>query len=178
MDLCHLIEVKIIGHDFGLPALGDLKQLQVHFAHLGGIVRSRSEADSRRLLQPLHDVETTASAVAPDGIGGISHHLQFAQNELRNQEHSLEKPRFGDIRDAAVDEHAGVKELPGSLFDHANPAGRLPEVRFFHADGQAHVGGDQRNHNRQEPSAGMLPQGPNKYQAEQAAARQASYSPE
>ena len=44
-------------------------------------------------------------------IGGIGHQLQFAQHELRKQQHAVEKMRLADVGDAAVDDHAGIEDL-------------------------------------------------------------------
>ena len=44
-------------------------------------------------------------------VGRIGHQLQFAQHELRNQQHAVQKMRLADVRHAPVDNHAGVENL-------------------------------------------------------------------
>ena len=69
----------------------------------------------RHLLDTLQDVEAAPAAVALHGIARIRHQLQLAQHELRDHQHAVEKAGFGDVGNAAVDDHTGVQDLKGFL---------------------------------------------------------------
>ena len=75
----------------------------------------------RHFLDALQNVQAAAAAVALHRIGRIGHQLQFPQHELRNHQHAVQKAGFGDIGDAAVDNHAGIENLEGLLDDFSPP---------------------------------------------------------
>ena len=56
-------------------------------------------------------VQAAAAAVALHRVSGVGHKLQLAQDELRQQQRAFDKPGFADVRDPAVDDHAGVEDL-------------------------------------------------------------------
>ena len=93
--------------------LGQLDELQVHLPDLGKVSGSDHHLDMDSFLNPLKNVEPLPAPVALEGIRGIGDVLQFVEDELGNEENSVEKPSFAHIRDAAVDDHAGVENLAG-----------------------------------------------------------------
>ena len=67
------------------------------------------------LLNLLQDVEAAPAAIALHRVGGIGDELQFLQHELRNDQRAVDESGFADVRDAAVDDHAGVENLVVAL---------------------------------------------------------------
>ena len=64
-----------------------------------------------QLLQALDNIQPAAAPVALHGIGRIGHHLQFAQNKLRNDDDPVQEAGIGDVGDAAIDKDTGVEDL-------------------------------------------------------------------
>ena len=81
-------------------------------------------------------------------VGGIGHELQFAQDELRDEQDAVEEMSLANIGDAAVDDHAGVQHFghsPGAAFAAEQAAQRLQvqHVSLIGPDHQADVGHHQ-----------------------------------
>ena len=96
-------------------------------------------------LDALEDIQAAPAAVALHGIGGIGDKLQLPQNELRDYQHAVEEAGFGDIGDAAVDDHRGVQNLErllGSLLaaEDAAQRGQVQHVALLGADDEPDVG--------------------------------------
>src|SRR6185369_301203 len=107
VQLCHLIQVEIVGHDLAFIKFAELDQLHIHFAHRWEIVFHDLYRQGGDLLHALQDVEATTSTIALQGIGGVSDELQLAQNERRNHKDAVEETGLRDISDASVDDDAG-----------------------------------------------------------------------
>ena len=119
VELGNLIQIEVVGHDFAAVDLGEFDQLHVDFGNVGEVVFEDPHVQLGHLLNALEDVESTAPAVSFEGVGGIGNHLQFTQDELRNDQGSVEEAGFDDVGDASVDDHAGIEDfegLPDSLF--------------------------------------------------------------
>src|SRR5207249_4985838 len=98
-------------NDLAFVNLGKLDQLEIDFAHAGKIVFHNLDIERRNFLQALENVETTAATIALERVRRIRNQLQFAQDELGCDDHAVEEAGFGDVGDAAVDNHAGVENL-------------------------------------------------------------------
>ena len=70
---------------------------------------------------------TAPSPLALHRVGGIGHQLQLAQDELRNQQHSVHEMSLADVGDSAVDNHAGIEHL-GHAPGAALAAEQAPEA--------------------------------------------------
>ena len=104
----------------------------------------------RDLLDALQNVEAAAAAVALHGVGRIGHQLQFAQHELRNHDHAIQKAGFGNVGDAAVDDDAGVQDFVAAFglllaAEDAAQRGQIQQVALAGAHHQAHVGHQQHD---------------------------------
>src|SRR5580658_624707 len=115
MQVGHFVQVEIIRYDLGFPLLRQFNQLQVDLANAGKIIRHNLHLNAAIRLHALQHVKSPAPALALRSIGGIGDHLQLAQHELRDDHQSLDESGFSDIRDAAVDDHAGVEKLCTAL---------------------------------------------------------------
>ncbi len=160
VQLGHLVEVEIVGDDLAVVDLGQFDQLHVHFAHVREVVFHDLHGQVRHLLDALQDVQAAAAAVALHRIGRIGHQLQLAQHELRNHQHAVEETGFGDIGDAAVDDHAGVQNLERFLrallaAEDAAQGRQVEHVALLGAHHQPHVGHPQQEANLQERQAGQ-----------------------
>ena len=111
MQVGHLVQVEVVGDDLGLPLLGQLEQLQVHFADGGKIVGHNLHLDLVVGLHALQHIQAAAAALALGAVGRVGHHLQLAQHELRHHQHAVDKSGFGDVGDAAVDDDARIQHL-------------------------------------------------------------------
>ena len=129
-QLRDLVEVEIVGDDFAGVQLGQLDQLHVHFADVGEIVLHDLDVQLRHLLDSLQHVQPAPAAIALHGIGGIRHHLQLVQHELRDHQRAVDEPGLGDIRDAAVDNDAGIQNLEGILGGFLSPNNPPRAARF------------------------------------------------
>ena len=102
------------------------------------------------LLDALQHIQAAAAAVALHRIGGVGHQLQFPQHELRDHQNAVQKPGFRDVRDAAVDNNAGIEDLE-TLFGYFFPAeqsaqsGQIQHFALVCADHQADVRHNQQN---------------------------------
>ena len=116
----------------------------------GEIVVRDFDFQVRHLLDALQHFESAAAALAFQRIGGIGHELQLAQHKLRDQHDAIQKMGLANVRDAAVDDDAGVEHLghsPRAAFAAEQPAeGREVEhVSLVCANHQA----DVRHHQKQ-----------------------------
>ena len=113
------------------------------------------------LLQALQNVETAAAAVTLERVGRIGHQLQFAQDELRRHDHAVEEAGFGDVRDPAVDDDAGVENLVALLrllfaAEDAAEGRQVQQVALVGAHDQSDVG-HQQHDQRSAGSSGYAP---------------------
>src|SRR6185369_4188247 len=98
--------------------------------------------DVRARLHSLQHVEAAAAALSLGTVRRISDNLQLAQNELRHHHHAVDESGLGDVRDAPVDNDAGIENLcafaRGALTSEEVPEGsRVEQVAFAGADEQA-----------------------------------------
>src|SRR6185312_3474409 len=128
----------------GLVELGQLNQLQVHFAYGRKIVFDDLNIHRRHLLDTLQYVEPAASAIALEGVSGVSHQLQLAQNKLRDHHDAIKEAGLRDVGDATVNDHAGIENLgaaPALLLrtKDAAKSRKIEQVAFVGADDQANI---------------------------------------
>ena len=91
----------------------------------------------------------SSPAIALQGIGGVRHQLQFPQHKLGNDQRAVNKARFANVGDAAVDDDAGVEHfviLAGRLFGGEKSAQRaeIEQVTLVGAQHQPHIGHQQQ----------------------------------
>ena len=106
-----LVEVEVVGDDFGVEVLSQLDQLEINFADGGVVVLDDLNGKLRIALHALEDIEPAAASLAAGGILGVGDHLQLAKDELGDDERAFEKTGLGHIGNAAVDDGAGVQDL-------------------------------------------------------------------
>ena len=155
LQLGDFVEIEIVGDDFAFVKLGEFDELEVDFADAGKIVFDDLDLNGGGFLEALEDVETTASAIALEGVGGIGDELEFAKDELRDDDEAVEESGFGDVGDAAVDDNAGIenfKALLARLFasEDAAEGGQVEQIALVGADGQSDIGHDHHNHDLEE----------------------------
>src|SRR5689334_10382657 len=146
----HFVQVVVIGHDLGVVPFGQFDQLQVHFGDLREIVFGDLDLQVRHLLHSLQDLETAPATLPLEAIGRVRHQLEFPQDKLRHNQHALEKVRFANIRDPAVDDDAGVQDFRlGASFLHvakeAAQGLQIQHVPFAGAENQANVSHHKKN---------------------------------
>ena len=107
----HLVQVEVVGDDLGLPLLGQLQQLEVDFADGGKIVGDDLNLELGVGLHALQHVKAAAAALALGTIGGVGHHLELAEHELRHHQRAVDKAGFGDVGNAPVDDDASVQDF-------------------------------------------------------------------
>ncbi len=154
VELGYLIQVEIVGDDLTVVNLGQFDQLHIDFPHVRKVLFDDLHVEVCHFLNALQDVEPAASAVALHGVGRIGHQLQFAQDELRDHQHAVEKAGLGDIGDAPVDDDAGIQDFERLLrrfFAPENTPQRrqVQHVTLLGPDDQAHVGHQQQQANLQ-----------------------------
>ncbi len=111
---------------------------------MGIILIGNLHIEVRHLLNALEDFEAAAPPLALEGIGGIGDELEFAQDKLGDQKHTVEKVGLTDVGDAAVNDHAGVEQLDdgaGGVLGIKQPAHgvEIERVAFGRADQRANV---------------------------------------
>src|SRR5579864_5336865 len=149
VQLGDFVQIEIIGDDFAIVNFGQLDQFHVDFADVREVVLDDLHVEVRHFLDALQNIETAAAAIAFHGVGGIGDQLQFAQHELRDDEHAIEKTGFGDVGDAAVDDDAGIEDLKGFLWpffptENAAQGGKVQQIAFVGADDQPDIGHPQQ----------------------------------
>jgi hypothetical protein len=64
--------------------------------------------------------------------------LEFAEDELGDENGSFHEAGLSDVSDAAIDDHAGIQNLgvlaPGKIFRKEFPIGEVKFLSFFKAD--------------------------------------------
>src|SRR5208283_5524459 len=111
MQVSHLVQVKVVGHDLGLPLLGQLEQLQIHFADGGKIVRHNLHQDLFVGLHALQHIQAAASALALGAVGRVGYHLELSQHKLGHHQHAVNKTGLRNVGDAAVDDDARIQHF-------------------------------------------------------------------
>ena len=106
-------------------------------------------------MQALQDVEAAASAIALERVGGVGHQLQLAQYELRGDDDAVEESGFGDVGDAAVDDHAGVEDLVALLAlllaaEDSAQGRQVQQVALVGPDDQSDIGHQEHDQDLQE----------------------------
>ena len=123
-QLRDLVQVEVVGDDLALQRARQLDELEIHFLHVWEIRVRDDDIEAGHLLDALQDVETAAAAVAAQRIGRIGDLLQLLEHELRNDERAVDESGLADVRDAAVDDDAGVENSVAALLRAA--AGTAP----------------------------------------------------
>jgi hypothetical protein len=85
----------------------------IHIVCLGRILIENAHVRLWHLLHALQDFEAAAPALAFRGIGRIGDELQFVEHKLRHTQYPIQKVRFANVRDAAIDQNTGVEKLHG-----------------------------------------------------------------
>ena len=106
-----LVQIEVVRDDLALKRARQLDQLQVDFAHVREVHVGDRDVHARHLLDLLQDVEAAAAAIALHRIGRVGDELQLLEHELRDHERAVHETGFTDVRDAAVDDDAGVEDL-------------------------------------------------------------------
>src|SRR5713226_1803136 len=150
LQLRDFVQVEIVGDDFAFIQLGQFDQFQIHFADRGEIIFDDLNLQGRDFLQTLQDVEAAAAPVSFQRVGGVCDQLQFAQHELRSYDDAVEKTGFGDVRDPAVNNDAGIEDLVAFLAlplasKDASQSGQVEQVAVVGADHQADVCHEQHH---------------------------------
>jgi len=150
MEMGDLVEVEVVGDDLGFPFFGKFEELEIDFADGREIVRDDLDLKDFVGLHALEHVKTAAAALALGAIGGVGYDLEFAEDELGNDDHAVDEAGFGDVGDAAVDDDAGIEDLgaaAGGLVageEHAEGGG-IEEVALAGSDEQSDVAHEQQN---------------------------------
>ena len=63
------------------------------------------------VLSALEGLKTAAPALPLQRVGRIGDQLQFVKHELWHSQHAVEEMGFADVRDAPVDQHAGIEQF-------------------------------------------------------------------
>ena len=136
---------------------GQLDQLQIDFAHFREVDIRDDRFDARHLLNLLQDVEAASAAVPLERIRGVCDQLQFLQDELRDDQRSVDEARFADVRDAAVDDDAGVEDLVAPLRpcrpEQRHEPGRFEPLALAPADEETEIRQNEQNQRVQERDA-------------------------
>src|ERR1035441_3161007 len=111
LQLCHLVQVEVVGDNFAFVELGQFDQFEVNFADGRKIVFHDLNGEGGDFLQALQDVEAAAAAITLQRVGGISDELQLAQHELRRHDDAVEEAGLSNVGDAPVDDDAGVENF-------------------------------------------------------------------
>ena len=129
-------------------------------------------------LHALQHVEAAPAALALGAVGGVGHHLQFAQHELRHHHHAVDKAGFGDIGDAAVDDDAGIEHLGAFALgllpaEDGSQGGGIEQVALAGAHQQSHVGHQQQDEDLHRGGGRSAQRSRTQHQAEQRRAEDA-----
>jgi hypothetical protein len=107
--------------------------------------------------------------------------LQFAQHKLGDYDHAVNKAGFGDVRDAAVNDNAGIQHLctaargPVGREDGAQRR-RVQQVAFAGAYQQPHVGHQQQHKYLQHRRVGVVKRRRPQHQAEKGRAEDSQHA--
>ena len=74
------------------------------------------------------------------------------QNKLRNNKDAFEKTRFRNVRDAPVDDHAGIEDLMRALrsgfgIEDSAQRAEIEQIAFRSAGAGAEINEDQKTNN-------------------------------
>src|SRR6185295_4419226 len=99
-QLGDLVQVEVVRDNLALQTAGQLDQLQIDFTHFREVEIRNDRFDARHLLNLLQDVEAASPSVPLERIRGVCDELQFLQDELGDDQRSVDEARFADVRDA------------------------------------------------------------------------------
>src|SRR6185437_16647591 len=85
------VEIEIVGDDFRVIALGEFNELQVHFGDVLKIVLGDLDVQVVHFLDTLQNFQTATATLAAQRISGVSDHLEFAQDELRDDDCAVDE---------------------------------------------------------------------------------------
>src|SRR5580704_5571592 len=111
LDAGNLVEIVIVGDNFGAGAPREFDELLVYARGAGDIVVQHPNFEAGHFLHALQNFQAAAAALAFQGIRRIGDHLELVKDEAGQAERSIQKMRFANIDDTAVDEDTGVYEL-------------------------------------------------------------------
>src|ERR1043165_2950170 len=145
--LRYFVEIEIVRDNDGVALFAQFDQFEIDFAHGREIGLNDLNVERVVVLQTIQHVQAAPAALAFRGIRRVGNLLKFAQNELRNDERAGQEARFGNIRDAPVDDDRRVENLQVAARDFVaeNPAerGEIEIVALRCADHQANVGHEE-----------------------------------
>src|SRR6266403_1144281 len=109
----HFVQIEIVGYNFRTATPRQLHQFVIHVPSVREILLQNSHFHLRYFLNPLQYLQPAPPALPFQRFRRIRNHLQLVQHELRHSKYSFQKLCFTNIRDAAVDQYAGVQKLHG-----------------------------------------------------------------
>src|SRR5262249_39219950 len=155
------VEIEVVGHDRRVELFTQLDQLQVYFAHVRKIGFVNLHVERAVFLNALENIKTAPPPVAFGGIRRIGDLLQFAQDELRDENRAAHKTGFGDVGDAPVNDHAGVENfvalLRAAVTQYAAERRKVQVIAFRGADQQSDVGHEKRQRQRHKGFDRLIP---------------------
>ena len=89
-----LVQIEIVGDDLRFEFLRQFDQLHIDFANRRIVVLDELHGDPRHLLNSLQNIQAAAPAIALQRISGIGNLLEFAKNEVRNQQNAIHETLF------------------------------------------------------------------------------------
>src|SRR5579871_3283370 len=145
VQLSHFIQIEVVGNDFTVVNLGQLDEFHIDFANLREVLFDDLNMEVSHFLDALQDIQAAPAAVALHGVGRVSYQLQFSQDELRNHEYAVQKPGFGDVRDAAINNDAGIQYFESLLrrffpAEDASQGSQVEQVTLLCTNDKAHIG--------------------------------------
>ncbi len=111
MQLGHLVQVVVVGDHLAIEMLGQQDQLQVDrlARHVRILVVVDLQIHVGVLAEAVQNVQATAAARAAEPIRTVRNALQLVDHKPRHDQLAVQHLRLHHIRDAAVDDHAGIQ---------------------------------------------------------------------
>src|SRR6185503_14968162 len=106
-----LIQIEIIRDDHCVELFAELDQLQVYLTHRGKVSLDDLNVERTVVLKTIEHVQAAPAALALGRIRRVSHLLQLAQDELRNDQRPRQESCLGDVRDTPVDDYRRVENF-------------------------------------------------------------------
>ena len=141
MQFCDLVQVEVIRDHLRAKLLGKGDQLAVDLADPRKIILRNAHLHVAHLLDAVQNIEPPPAPGPLERIGGIGNVLQFLQDELGDDDRSVEELCFADVGNPAVDDHAGVHDLDVLL---RRALEKFLEVRGIEALALPHAHGDAK----------------------------------
>jgi len=161
LELRYFSQIVIVGIEFRAQVPRQPNQFGIHFFFLWEIPVVKLHLVLGVFLYPIEHLQSAPATRSFDGVRGIRDLLELFEHKARKHNQPLDEIRFDQVRNAPVDNHAGIEqqEIVGLVLRSEANIGYNERKIFFvaaHRQNDADVTEAKKKAETNEPARGLV----------------------